>query len=232
MGMSSAWGLSVHTQMIIAVSCQVVVMGCDGSDGMIKNRTKLRAQSCQQAGVTGDELKTCISTDQGYRRIMEPIWARQEREEIAAFNAALHALPSLTIPKERYEMTSLIELSKELDRLEMTDVSKWSKHPLFGKRFRMDAEVQFHPTDFESKLLEHTTLSKSDATSTWQVEADTESLSREERTFVKDQCEPLFEACHGEIYGLIGIITRDHMPALGIQIEHMEITPREPKKSS
>ena len=75
-----------------------------------------------------------------------------------------------------------------------------------------DVLPQLRSTNFENKLSEHTTLGKDDTTSTWQVEADTESLRREARAFIKDQCEFLFEACHGEMYGLIGVVTRDQIP--------------------
>lgn len=217
--------MALSTQVLLTACCLALLAGCSDPEA------DQRATLCKGAGVTQDLLKACKRSWEEYNRIMEPIRARREREDIAAFNASLHALPSRTIPKDRYDALSLIELSKELDHLYLNEESKWSKHPLFGKRLRMDAKVQFHPTNFEDKLSEHTTLRKDDAKTTWQIEADTESLSREERAFIKDQCEYLLEACHAEIYGLIGVVTRDQLPSPGVQIEYMEISPRDPKKS-
>lgn len=240
MGTSIACRSSVCTQTIFAVSCLVVVMGCDLSDGVTKSREKHRTQSCQEAGATGGELKACTSTDEGYERIMGPIRAQREREQVDAFNAALRALPSRSIPKDRYETVSLEVLKKnKCCLLDYTNAIEAPKHPLFGKRFVVQGSIVYFPTDLEEKREEHQWLELRDATNqkdTWQLEADLGSLSREERALIRANCA--FNHCTGEFLGVIGRIEKageleaHGLQSRGLQIEYMELSPRELKKTS
>jgi len=166
---------------------------------------------------------------------MEPIRARQEREEIAKFNAALDALPLRTIVKDQYESTTLEKLNKEHRDLDFIEESKMSKHPLFGKRFRVKGEVTYHPTDSENQFSERVALESSDSTdknNMWSINADLETLNRAERAFVKNECRFLFEPCHGEFFGVIGPTQWGEVQYLGLQIEYMELSRRGAKKSS
>ncbi len=230
MGISSACRPSVHPQMIFAFSCLMVVMGCDSSDG----QAILYAKSCQEAGVTGDELKACTSSNEGYRRVMEPITARHEREEVLVFNTSLRALPSRSIPKERYEIVSLEVLKKYKCCFgDFTDAVEAPRHPLFGKRLVVQGRIVYLPTDYENKNDEHQWLELQDSTKqefTWQLEADLESLSREERAYIRANCA--IDDCTGKFYGVIGRLLKARgLEVLGLQIEHIELSPRELKKT-
>jgi hypothetical protein len=191
--------------------------------------------------VTGGELKACTSTDEGYERIMGPIRAQHEREQVAAFNAALRALPSRSIPKDRYETVSLEVLKKNKCCLnDYTDAIEAPKHPLFGKRFVVQGRIVYFPRDLEEKMEEHQWLELRDATNqedTWQLEVDLESLSRAERSLIRANCA--FAHCVGEFYGVIGQVEKGGalevlhgLQARGLQIEYMELSPWELKKAS
>ena len=210
-------------------------MGCDVSDGVSKDRAKLRAQNCQQAGATGDELKACTSTDEGYERIMGPIRVQRGREKAAAFNAALLGLPSRSIPKDRYETVSLEVLKKnKCCFLDFTNAIEAPKHPLFGKRFVAQGRIVYFLADLEEKTGEHQWLELRDATNqkdAWQLEADLESLSRAERALIRAKCA--FDHCVAEFFGVIGPLEKGRgLEVLGLQIEYMELSPREAKKAS
>ncbi len=223
-----------YIKTTLVMGCLGAILGCDPSDCLVEGCKELRTKNCERAGATGAALKACRDTEQGYNRLMEPIWANQDREEIAEFNAALRSLPARTIPEAQYQTISLKELDNELEKLEMIEDSKWSKHPLFRKRFRVEGEIEFHPTNFESKLAEHITLGMTEvlngSTDFWQIEANAESLSKQERAFIKNQCISILEFCRSEVFGVIGVPTRDQVASPGLQIEYMKISPREPKK--
>lgn len=221
MGASLGFASTVSFQVLLTASCLVLVAGCSDP------QADMRAKLCKEAGVTTDLVKECKRSEVEYNRIMEPIRARQEREEIAVFNATLHALPSRIVPKDRYESISLEKLNKEHSGLDLIEESKMAQHVLFGKRFRVRGEIRYHPTDYENKLEDH--LSLMDETNGY-LNVDTESLSREERAFVRNQCN--FDACQGEFFGVMGVARRDQVQSLGLQIEYMKISPRELKKSS
>jgi hypothetical protein len=228
-------GPSAHIVMALAASCLVVAIGCDASEGTFKNDGKVRVRNCQQAGVTGDELKVCSSTDDGYKRIMEPIRARREGEEAAAYNKAIQALPSRTIPKDRYESISLEVLKKNKCCIgEFTDAIEAPKHTLYGKRLSVKGRMVYFPPDYENKSDEHQWLELQDTTSqkdAWQLEADIESLSREERAHIRANCH--FDDCSGKFYGVIGRLVKTRgLEVLGLQVEHIELSPREAKKPS
>lgn len=227
--------------MVLAVLYLVVGIGCDPSDGNIKNGANVRARSCQQAGVTGDELKACTSTEEGYRRIMEPVRMRQEGEEAATYNAALQALPSRTIPKDRYEAVSLDVLKKnKCCLLDYTNAGEVSKHPLFGKQFVVQGRIVYFPANLEEKTGERQWLELWDATNqkyAWQLEVDLGSLSRAERALIRAKCA--FAHCDGEFFGVIGPLEKageleaHGLQSRGLQIEYyMELSPREPKNAS
>lgn len=226
MGESLGFQVALSSRVIMTIFCLACLWGC--SDPQAKDRARL----CEGAGVAVDLVKECRRSWEDYNRIMKPIAERLEHEEITAFNLALRALPPRAIPKARYESTSLAELSKALEPIEMSEVSNWTKHPIFGRQFRVNAVLQFHATDFESRLSEHTSLGQRDANDASQIEVDTESLSREERAFAKTQCDYVLQECHGEVFGVVGVVTRDQIPHIGLQLEHMEIKPRALKKSS
>lgn len=162
--------------------------------------------------------------------------ARQERKEIAEFNAALQSLPSRNIPENRYKGISPETLNKEQSGLGSSEESKTPTHRLFGKRFRVKGVVGYHPINFKNELPERVSLESWDANdpkNTWGLEADLESLGREERAFIRNQCEYLsLNSCPGEFFGVIGIIRRgEFLESLGMQIEYIELSPREVKKA-
>jgi hypothetical protein len=191
---------ALSTQVLLTACCLVLLAGCSDPE------TNQRAILCKRAGVTGDALKTCTSTDEGYERIMGPIRAQREQEQVAAFNAALQALPSRSIPKGRYETVSLEVLKKNKCCLgDYTDAIEAPKHPLFGKRFVVQGRIAYFPTDLEEKTEEHQWLELRDSTNqkdTWQLEVDLESLSRAERSLIRAHCA--FADCVGEFFGVIG----------------------------
>jgi len=161
------------------------------------------------------EAAACRQNWDEYNRVTGPIRARQEREEVAAFNAALHALPLRTIPKDRYEAISLEVLNAQHKCcfLEYTNAIEAPKHALFGKRFRMRGKLTYHPIDYDDKMEEYLSLETKDATNalnTWYLDVDAESLSREEREFIRAHCKFLFafDECIGEFFGAIGRIER------------------------
>jgi hypothetical protein len=215
-------------------------MGCDLSDGVTQSRTKLRAQSCQEAGATGSELKACTSTDEGYERIMGPVLAQHDREQVAAFNAALRALPSRSIPKDRYETVSLDVLKKnKCCLLDYTNAVEVSNHPLFGKQFVVQGRIVYFPANLEEKTVERQWLELWDATNqkyTWQLEVDLGSLSRAERALIRAKCA--FAHCDGEFFGVIGPLEKageleaHGLQSRGLQIEYMKLSPMEPKNAS
>jgi len=215
---------ALSTQMLLTACCLALLAGCSDPEA------DQRASLCKGWGVTGDELKACTSSDEGYRRIMEPIRARQ----VAAFNADLRALPSRNIPKERYETVSLEILKKHNCCFgDFTDAIEAPKHPLFVKRFVVQGRIVYHPTDFEEKMNEHQWLELRDATNQKDtlLEADLESLSREERALIRASCA--FNDCIGEFIGVIGrLVKAGGLEFLGLQIEYMELSPREVKKAS
>ena len=225
---------ALSTQVLLTACCLVLLAGCSDP------KADQRASLCKGWGVTGDELKTCTSTDEGYERIMGPIRAQREQEQVEAFNAALRALPSRSIPKDRYETVSLEVLKKnKCCLLDYTNAIEAPKHPLFGKRFVVQGSIVYFPTDLEEKREEHQWLELRDATNqkdTWQLEADLGSLSREERALIRANCA--FNHCTGEFLGVIGRIEKageleaHGLQSRGLQIEYMELSPRELKKTS
>jgi hypothetical protein len=226
MGLWLAFPKALPLGICLTVSCLPVFMAC--SDPQAENRARL----CKGAGVSADLIKECRQSGEDYKRIMEPITAQRERLEIAEFNKTLKSLPTRSFNKDQYETTSLVELSKVLDRLTLGEETRWNEHHPFGRRLKVHGELRFHATDFENKLAEHTTLSQEDLQTSWQIEADLESLTREERGFVRTMCGFLSDPCVGEFFGLIEIVTRDKLPTPGLQIEYMEIKPRKQKESS
>lgn len=169
---------------------------------------------------------------------MKPIRVQREREEDTAFNTALLTLPSRSIPKDRYETVSLEVLKKnKCCFLDYTTAIEAPKHPLFGKRFVVHGRIIYFPTDLEEKGVEHQWLELRDATNqkdTWQLEADLGSLRREERALIRANCA--FAHCVGEFFGVIdrleksGELEAHGLQSLGLQIEYMELSPREIKK--
>jgi hypothetical protein len=218
---------AVSIRIILIISCLSLINGC--SDPQAKERARL----CENAGVTADLVKECRRSWEDYNRIMEPISKQEEREGIAVFNAALSALPTHTIPKDRYDHISLEKLNKEYSGLESVEESEMPKHPLFGKRFRVQGRIGYHPTDFKELMAEHVSFEAEDASdsrNTWSVEADLESLKREERAFIKNHCEYLFDGCHGQIFGVMGPVQRGQLQSLGLRIEYLDISQRGPKR--
>jgi len=221
---------------ILSALSLIVILGCDASDGPIRNGAKLRAKNCERAGVTVQALKACKETEEGYKRVMEPIWAQEEREEIAVFNAALRALPARSIPKDRYEPISLEVLNSKYKCcfLEFTDATESPKHALFGKRFVVQGMIVYFPTDLKEQQEDHIWLQMQDAVdekNTWHLDADVESLKRQERTFIKSQCKVpfTFDGCPGQFFGVIERVQHGELEVLGLQIEYMTLSPREPK---
>lgn len=219
----------VRTTHITAIICALALFaGCSDP------QADFRARICKEAGVDEESVKMCKSSPDEFDRVMEPITAKAKREEVASFNDALGKLPSRSILENRYQTVSLVELSKEIDKLHDLDLdeSKRAIHPLYGKHFKTQATVNFQPIDFDNRLPEQTTLTLDDSTTTWLVGADTDSLSREEKAFIKGRCSYLFEACHAEVFGSIGAITRGPLTLIGMQIEYIKIHSREQKVSS
>lgn len=207
---------------VYLISCGLVLLvGCSDPQG------EQRVAICKAAGVAGDLLKTCKRSWLEYNRIMEPISAQRDREEVAAFNEVLHALPSRTAPKEMYETISLEKLNKEDSDSDVIKESQIPLHPLFGKRFRVHGEIHYHPTDRENKMEGY--ISLEDETNGF-FDVDIESLSREERAFIETECE--FDGCRGEFFGVMGVIHRDRLESLGLRIEYVQIDQRDLKKSS
>lgn len=223
----------IHVNILLIAYCLVALLACDASDGFTKDGTKLRAKRCEQAGVKGEALKTCKGTEEAYKRVMAPIWAKEEREEVAIFNAALRALSARTIPRDRYEQSSLEDLNKLYPDLDSVEQSQMSKHPLFGKRFRVQGIVGYHSIDFKNEHPEGVYFYAEDASDPnnhWDMAVDIESLGRDERAFIKNQCR-LIDECSGEVFGVIGVIGEgEFLQSLGMQIEYMEISPRQPQK--
>lgn len=213
---------------VFLTACSLIMLG-----GCSDPQAEQRAKICKGAGVTGELLKACRGSWKEYNRIMEPIRSQREKNEMQEFYRALKALPERTIPKDRYETVSLEKLNKEHGDLDLLEESKMSKHALFGKRFKVEGRIVYHPTDFEAKLDQRFFLEKKDASdhmNTWSVAADLESLGREERAFIKTHCEYLLDDCQGEFWGTIGPIEGDGFRSLGLQIEYMEIILRDAKK--
>ena len=170
---------------------------------------------------------------------MEPIRARQSREEVADFNAALQAVPLRSIPKDRYETIALDVLNSKHHCciLDYTDPTEAPKHPLFGKHFVVDAKIMYFPTDFDARDEEHIWLEMQDTVdhkTAWHLDADFESLNREERSIIRSQCKVPYtlDGCVGQFFGVIGRIQRGKLKVLGLQIEYMKLSPREPNKLS
>lgn len=146
---------------------------------------------------------------------MEPIRARQSREEVADFNAALQAVPLRSIPKDRYETIALDVLNSKHHCciLDYTDPTEAPKHPLFGKHFVVDAKIMYFPTDFDARDEEHIWLEMQDTVdrkTTWHLDADFESLNREERSIIRSQCKVPYtlDGCVGQFFGVIGRIQK------------------------
>lgn len=176
-------------------------------------------------------VRECRRSQEDFNRIMEPIRARQHREEGADFNAALQA--------DRYETISLevLNLKHHCCMLDYTDATEAPEHPLFGKHFVVDAHIMYFPTDFDARDTEHIGLEMQDAVdhkNTWHLDADFESLSREERAFIRSQCKVPYTpyGCAGQFFGVIGRIERGNLEVLGLQIEYLMLRPRDLKKSS
>jgi hypothetical protein len=212
MDSSSASRLSVHFQGIFVLSCVWWLMGCDASDGKIKNEAILRGTSCQEAGVTGNALKACTDTEEGYRQIMESIHVTHESER--------------SLFKGRYERVSLDVLREgECCFAHFTDATDAPKHPLYGKRLMLEGHIVYIPLNHERRENAHQWLDVRDAThvTTGQVDADIESLSREERAHIRANCAGI--ACNGRFYGVIERIEAGEGPeVLGLQIEYMELS--------
>lgn len=218
---------------IILTACGLAfLVGCSDP------QAEQRATICKGQGVTGDSSKACGRSQEEYKQIMGPIMAQQEREEVAAFNAGLQTLPSRIIPKDRYEAISLEDLKSKHKCcfLDFTDATKAPKHPLFGKRYRIKGRISFSPTDFESKMVESLSLEVQDHANRENIwlDVDIESLSREERALIRAQCKAvsLFDDCAGEFFGVIGRVKSGDLEVIGLQIEYLEMIPRETKKAS
>lgn len=192
---------SAYFMTILAALCVWTVVGCEPSDCPVKDCKALRAKNCEQAGVTGEALKACKETEQGYKRVMEPTWAQKEREEMAAFNAALQALPARTIPRNRYESTSLGLLNSKYECCfsAFTDATEALKHPLYGKRLHVQGKIISSKERGESEFWVEA-QDTADEKNVWHLDVDIESLTRQERSFIKSQCNvPLtLEGCAGK----------------------------------
>jgi hypothetical protein len=201
---------------VFILSCLLLLIGCEASEGKIKSEAQLRDKSCQEAGVTGNELKACTSTEEGYRQVMESITARYEGERLAR-----------SLSKDRYEAVSLDVLRESgCCFSHFTDATDAPKHPLFGKRLMMAGHIVYIPINHEEKKDAHQWLEVRDAThlTPGQVDADIESLNREERAHIRAHCTGA--ACTGKFYGVIGRIEEARgLEVLGLHIEHMELNP-------
>lgn len=203
----------------------VLLGGC--SDEQTKDRIRL----CKGAGASEQLVKECGRSWEDYNRIMLPIRERTEREEVESFNTALRALPSPSISISTYEKVSIEELNKKYEGYDLIEESEIPKHPLFQKRLRIEATVAYHPANndaqyasFERITLEHE--DRDDANNTWTLNADINSLNREERFFVREHCAYLFEACQGEFFGVIDSVHIGQLQYLGLRIEYFKLRPR------
>lgn len=224
---------SLPIAVILTACCVALLVWCSDP------QADQRARFCKRAGMKPEVVRECGRSQEDFNRIMEPIRARQHREEGADFNAALQAVPLRSIPKDRYETISLEVLNSKHHccMLDYTDATEAPKHPLFGKHFIVDANIMYFPTDFDTRDTEHIGLEMQDAVhekNTWHLDADFESLSREERAFIRSQCKVPYtpDGCAGQFFGVIGRIERGNLEVLGLQIEYLMLSPRDLKKSS
>jgi hypothetical protein len=112
------------------------------------------------------------------------------------------------------------------------DIEKIKNNALYGKRFVVEGKINFWPRDKESKdSYEHFSVDLQDSTdikNTWRLDVDVESLSREPRRFVKENCDAYFGHCQGRAFGVIGILEKENsysISTLGMRIEHIEFLP-------
>lgn len=205
----------------------VLLGGC--SDKQTEDRIRL----CKGAGVSEQLVKECGRSWEDYNRIMLPVRERAEREEVESFNAALGALPSYSSSLHTYEKVAIEDLSKKYDELDLIEESEIPKHPLFQKHLRIEGTISYKPGNKDSQYdsPERITLEyedRNDENNTWTLNADIESLKREERFFVREHCASLFEACQGEFFGVIDSVHIGQLQYLGLRIEYLKIRPREP----
>lgn len=161
----------------------------------------------------------------------------EERQEVGLFNTELKALPTRTLPKDRYEPISLEVLNSTYKCcfLEFVDEAEVRKHALYGKRLVMQGMLLYRPTDFENREEETSWLelqNTNDDKNMWHVDADL-ALDREERAFIKSHCKvPLtLDGCAGQFYGVIGRIAHYRgLEVLGLHIEYMTAYPRKLKR--
>ena len=172
-------------RIILTIGCLAASPGCSDPEA------DYRARICKEEGVPEVSIQACKLSRDEFSRIMEPIRVRQEQEFTALFNTAVSLLQTRKIPKDQYVDVSFMQLSSDVDQLHQLEESKWLQHPLFGKHIRIKAWIKFSPIDLEeSRLFESTRLWIEDSAP---VDADIESLSREERAFIKNQCLYLLE---------------------------------------
>lgn len=218
---------------VLAVFIFTFLAGCSDP------RADQRAQLCKGAGLSADVVQECRRSQEDYNRIMEPIRARQAHKEAEVFNAAVNALPSSTVQESKYQRISIEELNNrhQCCFLTFTDARGATEHPLFGKRYSVFGKIRYHEKDSEGKPNDSISIEASDnrdRLNTWHLDADIESLDREERTLIRSHCVFLytFDDCTDEFFGVIGRIERGAVEVLGLQVEHMRLMPRRPNKPS
>lgn len=192
-----------------------------------------RISFCKNLGVTeASALEACEKSRETQMQIIGPMLEARRKREILSYNEKIkefEALSTRDVDKKQYRRTSIRELNVTYDCCFLTfgDIRELEKHALYGKRFAVEGEINFWPRDPESGESFSVDLKDvDDPNNTWRIDVDIESLNREQRRFIRQNCNAYLGHCKGLIYGVIGLLEKDLGGAsgdLGMQIEYIDL---------
>ena len=205
------------------------VCGCSDQEA------QRRESTCKNLGVTEEiDLKACRRSVEEKNRVIRPLLEVRRKNDLIRYNDQVPKFNAL--PLEREEDRRYVEMTiEEMNRqhhccsLKFINDSEAKNHALYGKRFVVEGVLKWWPRDQgadERFSLEE--RDRSDAKNTWVIDADIESLPRNQRNFLRSNCNAFFSECKARAFGIIGVLDRrisEETGILGMQIERVQLLP-------